>query len=90
MGHGPDIHFGGKGQIIGTVKNTPATPVQRRVVLIEEGTRTLIREVWSNAATGAYLFDRVALDRTYTVLGYDYTGTFRAVIADRVAPELMP
>lgn len=84
-----DIYFGGVGQVVGTVKNTPATPVRRRVLLIEEATRAVIRETWSEAATGAYSFGRVAMNTTYTVVSYDHTQAFRAVVADRVVPELM-
>jgi len=84
-----DIYFGGMGQVVGTVKNTPATPVRRRVLLIEEGTRAVIRETWSEAATGAYTFGRIAMNTTYTVVSYDHTQAFRAVVADRVVPELM-
>jgi hypothetical protein len=84
-----DIYFGGVGQVVGTVKNTPATPVRRRVLLIEEATRAVIRETWSEAATGAYSFGRVAVNTTYTVVSYDHTQAFRAVVADRVVPELM-
>jgi hypothetical protein len=85
-----DIYFGGVGEVAGTVKNTPATPVRRRVLLIEEATRAVIRETWSEAATGAYSFGRVAMNTTYTVVSYDHTQAFRAVVADRVMPELMP
>jgi hypothetical protein len=87
---GHDIYFGGVGQVAGTVKNTPAIPVARRVLLIEEGTRSVIREAWSDATTGAYVFARIAMDCRYTVVSYDHTHAFRAVVADRVAPELMP
>ena len=84
-----DIYFGGVGQVVGTVKNTPATPVRRRVLLIEEATRAVIRETWSEAATGAYSFGRIAMNTTYTVVSYDHTQAFRAVVADRVVPEVM-
>jgi len=88
LGH-HDIYFGGVGQVVGTVKNTPATPVRRRVLLIEEATRAVIRETWSEAATGAYSFGRIAMNTTYTVVSYDHTQAFRAVVADRVVPEVM-
>lgn len=84
-----DIHFGGLGQVVGTVKNTPATPVRRRVLLMNEATRVVIRETWSDAVTGAYSFTRIAMDASYTVVSYDHTHAFRAVVADRVTPELM-
>lgn len=86
-----NIYFGGIGQVSGTVKEkgTPDHALHRRVLLIEEQTRTVIGEAWSNAATGAYSFGNIAMDRTYTVISYDYTGTYRAVIADNQIPELM-
>jgi len=84
-----DIYFGGFGQVVGTVKNTPSAPVRRRVLLIEEATRTVIRETWSEAATGMYSFSQVAMNNTYTVVSYDHTQNFRAVVADRVVPEPM-
>jgi hypothetical protein len=89
IGQGPSIYFGGKGRVSGTVKNTPNSPVHRRVVLLDEPTRTLIRETWSDAITGAYTFDGIAMGSTYTVVSYDHTQAFRAVVADRVVPELM-
>lgn len=89
LGTGLDMHFGGAGQVTGTVKNTPASPVQRRVVLIDEGSQNVIRQVWSDPVTGAYAFTRIAMGRSYTVLSYDHTQTFRAVVADRVVPEPM-
>lgn len=89
LGTGVDIHFGGMGQIVGTVKNTPASPVQRKVALIDDASQIIIRHTWSNPTTGAYAFTRIAMGRTYTVLSFDHTQTFRAVVADRVVPELM-
>jgi len=57
---------------------------------MEEGTRAVIRETWSEASTGAYLFGRVDMSARYTVVSYDHTQAFRAVVADRVIPEVMP
>lgn len=87
-----DIYFGGVGQIVGTVKQkgSPDAPLHRRVCLIDEPSRSLIRETWSDAITGAYAFPNVAMRSTYTVLSYDHTGSYRAVIADKQIPELMP
>lgn len=82
-----DIYFGGTGTITGTVKEKASpdnTPLHRRVLLIEQATRTVIRETWSDAITGAYTFNNVAMQATYTVLAYDYTGLYRAVIADNI------
>lgn len=85
-----DIYFGGRGRVAGTVKVTPATPVSRRVVLIDEASRLIIRETWSDAVSGAYSFDGVDTSREYTVLSYDHTGAYRAVVADGQIPELIP
>lgn len=87
------VLFDGTGRITGTVKEkgTPTnTPLRRRVNLIDEATRQNIRETWSDVATGAYSFDYVDMTRRYTVLSYDHTGAYRAVVADRIVPELIP
>lgn len=86
------IPFDGIGQINGTVKEhgSPDFPIRRRVVLYEELSHTFVRETWSDAITGAYAFPNIDRSRTYTVLSYDHTNTYRAVIADKQTPELMP
>lgn len=85
-----NIYFGGIGRITGTVKNTPATPVERRLLLLDEATRIVTQEVWSDALTGAYTFNNLDMQARYTVLSYDHTTLYRAVVADRQQPELMP
>lgn len=88
-----NTYFGGTGQIVGTVKekNLPVNvPLHRRVCLLEEKTRLLVAETWSDAITGNYLFERIDPTRKYTVLAYDHTGLYRAVIADAQVPEVMP
>lgn len=87
-----DVYFGGSGKITGTVKEkgSPNFPLRRRVCLIEEASRMLIRDTWSDALTGAYSFDNVDITRKYTVLSYDHTRVYRAVVADGQVPELMP
>lgn len=86
------IPFDGNGQIVGTVKEhgSPDFPIRRRVVLYEELSHTFVCETWSDALTGAYAFPNVDRSRTYTVLSYDHTNTYRAVVADKQIPELMP
>ena len=84
-----DIYFGGVGQVVGTNKNTPATPLRRRVLLIEEATRAVIRETWSEAATGAYTFGRIAMNTTYTVVVFAHSQELPGIVADRVIPEVM-
>ena len=79
-----DIAFGGSGRIAGTVKEkgTPDQPLQRRVQLYDETRSMLVAQTWSDPNTGAYLFENIDPTFTYTVISYDYTGMYRAVIAN--------
>lgn len=81
----------GRGRVAGTVKEkgTPDAPVYRKVRLIREKDGLLIREVWSDPVTGAYSFDFIDELQKFTVLSYDHTGAFRAVVADGQIPELI-
>jgi hypothetical protein len=75
-------------KIVGNVfvDDTPDIPVRRKVRLFNLIDGNLAREVWSDAVTGAYLFTGIAL-RDYFVVSHDHTGTYNAVIKDRVTPE---
>lgn len=86
-----DIEFGGRGVITGTVKvkGTPNVPTKRRVRLLRDRGFLLVRETWSDPVTGAYAFHEIDERYTYTVIADDYEGNFRAVLADRVVPEVM-
>ena len=82
-----DMEHGGDGTIHGTVKvkGTPNNvPVARKVRLIRDVDALCIRETWSDPITGAYTFAEIDRTVSYTVLSYDYTESFRAVVADRV------
>jgi hypothetical protein len=81
----PDV---GALTLTGTVaeRGTPNAPLRRRVNLIEQITGRVIRETWSDAATGAYSFPNIMGGRKYTVVSYDHTGFYRAVIADSLEP----
>lgn len=82
-----DAQFGGTGTITDTVtkKALPAnTPLHRRVLLMDQRSQVVFRETWSDAVTGAYTFPGVKTGVPYTVLTYDYTGQYRAVIADNI------
>ncbi len=84
-----DMQYAGTGTITGTVhvKGTPSNvPVARKVRLIRDVDAVCIREVWSDAVTGVYAFTEIDSTVSYTVLSYDYTESFRAVVADRVLP----
>lgn len=86
-----DMANGGTGRIYGTTKekNTPAnTPLSRRVWLVDERSQLVIREAWSDAATGAFEFRDIATGRPYTTISFDHLHNYRAVIADNQLPEL--
>lgn len=79
--------FGGLLRIVGSVKNTPDMPVRRRVRLHEQRSGRVVREVWSDAVTGAYAFERLAAG-TYYVTSFDHTGAYGGVIETDVVPEV--
>lgn len=87
-----DIYFGGRGRVAGTVKTkgTPNFATRARVRLINELDGVCLREQWSDAVTGEYSFDWVDPALRYTVVAYDHTHSFRAVIADNLSPSLIP
>lgn len=82
--------YGGRGRIVGTVKNKgePSdTPVYRRVRLFKDRDGQCVAETWSAPVTGAYAFENINPEHKYTALSYDHTGQFRAVVADNLTPE---
>lgn len=86
-----DVEFGGRGVVSGTVKRDADPvdlPMHRRVRLFDERSGLLVREAWSEAATGAYSFAGIDAARTYTVVAYDHEHAYRAVIADNMTPEV--
>lgn len=87
-----DVYFGGPGRVYGTVKekNTPAnTPLHRRVLLLDEATRIVIRETWSDPVTGNFEFPYLRMGVPFTVLAYDYVHNYRAIVADNQLAEPM-
>lgn len=86
-----NIHFGGNGQITGTVKEKgqPDQPLVRQVLLYSENTHALVASTWSQA-DGTYRFERIDPQQRYTVISTDYRQLYRAVIADNLRPEPMP
>ena len=83
----------GIGRVRGTVKrkDSPANaPLKRRVRLVRERDGLVVREAWSDAATGEYDFKYIDELQTWTVIAYDHEHNFRAVIADNLTPELLP
>lgn len=88
-----DIEDGGIYRVVGTVKvkGSPNVPVHRRVVLIAERSRRIVRETWSDPVTGAYAFESIRGDVTYTTMAYDHTSAhLRATVADGLTAERMP
>lgn len=82
-------------RVAGTVRRagddvTPDTPLARRVWLVDETSRKVVRETWSDAATGEYLFDGVSGVPRYTVIAFDHEGQYRAAIADNLTAEPAP
>lgn len=87
------FEFKGRGVIAGTVfeKALPAnTPLRRLVRLHREPDGAFVRATWSDAVTGNYTFNGVRADHKYFVTSFDYAGTYRAVIADNLTPDVLP
>lgn len=86
-----DAEYGGRGRIVGTIKNkgTPNYPVSRRVRLLRKRDGMLARETWSDAA-GNYVFDRIRHDIPYVLISHDHTGLYNGVIDDAIFPDLIP
>lgn len=87
-----DTAFGGPGRITGTVeeKATPNLPLRCRVRLHRDLDGLLVREAWSDAATGVYQFAGIDPAYRYTAIAYDYAHNHRAVVADNLTPEVLP
>ena len=86
-----DLKNAGSYRITGTTKNTgtPPVPVGRLVRLHDQRSGEIVRQLWSDATTGAYSFDNIRSGVFY-VVSFDHTNTFAAVIADNLTPEPMP
>jgi Concanavalin A-like lectin/glucanases superfamily len=88
-----NMFYAGSGRVSGTVseKHSPSNkPWHRYVLLLREPTLEIVRVQWSDPVTGAYSFDSVDATCTYTVISYDHTDTYRAVIADKQTAQAMP
>lgn len=86
-----DYWHGGAGVISGAVKkdDTPTdVPLRRQVRALREVDSRFVREVWSDAVTGEYLIPDVDPAYKYTLLAFDHTGEFEAVVATGVTPTV--
>lgn len=85
--------FGGMGFVTDTVKTKGVSgniPTHCKVRLLRDRDSKVVRETWTDPVTGVYTFDYVDASHTYTVIAIHPLGSFRAVIADRLTPGLMP
>ncbi len=83
----------GNGQLEGIVAIKSADvdiPVSRRLVLIDETTSLVVATQWSNPTTGYYIFTRLSLIKTFTILTYDNNHVYGAVVAENLTPDIMP
>jgi hypothetical protein len=81
-----DVQDGGTLTLAGTVRRVgdPSdVPLRRRVRLYHERDRRFIREVWSDATTGAFAFLGLKDGGPYTAFAYDHTNAYRALVLDR-------
>lgn len=88
-----DIEHGGAGRIWGTTKTKGTltnVPTKARVVLFHQRSKLLVRETWSDPATGAFEFIGIDTRQDFLVLAEDAAGSFRPVAASRLVPEVAP
>lgn len=82
----------GLGRVVGAVKDDadPDVPVYRKVRLHRMRDGICVGEQWSDKVTGVYDFRYVDELQRYYVVAFDHGLNFRAVIADNLAPTLLP
>ena len=94
-----DVEFGGRGRVWGTTElhtdsgDAPIGPRRVRLHRMRDG--LVVREQWSDAATGVYDFRYVDESAEYYVTAFDFTRDKQAVSADNLTVagggvELMP
>lgn len=83
----------GNGSLVGTVKiqisPTQQVPASRKVRIFDTASGKLLIETWSDAKTGAWRIDGLALNRLFTVLSHDHEKEFNAVTADYRYAEVL-
>lgn len=84
------VNSGGRGRVRGAVQVKPDTPVARWCYLYSDRDHMLVQVQRSDPVTGAFDFQNLHMDATYTVVVYDDTGTYRAEAHDGLVPEAMP
>jgi hypothetical protein len=63
--------------------------LRRKVRLHREVDGLALRETWSAASTGAYVFTDINPAYTYYVVSFDYVQNYRAVVADNLTPDIV-
>lgn len=74
------------GRVYGNVYDSAAAATSRKVLLYDQRSGNCIDEAWAGV-DGSYEFTGLRTNRQYMVVAVDYTGEYRAVIADQVYPE---
>lgn len=89
-----DMEFGGAGRLYGTTKTelSPGVqvPAKGRVSILRERDKLLARQVWSDAATGAWEVDGLDTQQAFMVVAQDPAGGYMPAAADRTLPEATP
>lgn len=88
-----DLQDGGTGRIYGVVQEYVSESVsrslRRRVRLCHQKSGRLVRETWSDAASGVYVFDGLREGEHYYTLSLDHEGHYQGVLANDLLPEPM-
>lgn len=79
--------FSGPGVISGILE-LDAVPARRRVCIHLESDGVRMRDGYSSAIDGTFSFDLLPADRPYTVIAYDDSGTYAALIWNGVLPTV--
>jgi len=91
--HRLDYQRGGDGRVTGAVrtKGSPTNPPVRALVrLYRDFDGAFVGQTWSDANTGAYAFNWVAMGYRYTAVAYHTERQLRAAAADNLTPERIP
>lgn len=59
-------------------------------MLLHQRSKLLVRETWSDPATGAFEFAGIDTRQEFLALAEDAAGNFRPVAASRLVPEVTP
>lgn len=92
-GRRTNLRWGGDGRVTGVVrtKGSPTNPPVRSLVrLYRDFDGAFVAQAWSDANTGAYAFNWIAMGYRYTAIAYHTERQLRAAAADNLTPERIP